>query len=143
MSGGSTETGTGTLLVGRRDELAELRAGLDDAQGGRGRLLLLAGEAGIGKTRLLEALVEAAEPTEVRAVWGRCRDARAAPSFWPWVQVLRACVGELPDDTLARHAGRGAADLAVLVPSSLGACLAPCLPFRRGRRTPADVSSIP
>ena len=41
-------------FVGRERELAELRAGLDDVGSGHGRLFLLSGEPGIGKTRLAE-----------------------------------------------------------------------------------------
>ncbi|HEX2272662.1 MAG TPA: AAA family ATPase [Acidimicrobiales bacterium] len=116
MSGGPAPPGTGPLFLGRRDELAELRAGLDDIASSRGRAFLLAGEGGIGKSRLLDALVAEVEPTEVRAVVGRCWQPRAAPPLWPWVQVLRACTAELADDALERHLGPGAADVAVLVP---------------------------
>ena len=106
----------GCNFLGRRDELAELRAGLDDVASGRGRAFLVAGEAGVGKTRLVEALVQDVELTEVQAVVGRCWQPRAAPPFWPWAQVLDACVAGLPDDALEHHLGPGAADVAVLVP---------------------------
>ena len=43
-------------FVGRERELAELRAGLDEVSAGRGRLFLLSGEPGIGKTRLAEEI---------------------------------------------------------------------------------------
>ena len=44
------------MFVGRQREMAELRAALDDALGGRGRLVMLAGEPGIGKTRTAQEL---------------------------------------------------------------------------------------
>ena len=44
------------VFVGRHHELVELRAGLEDAATGRGRFFLVVGEAGIGKTRLVEEL---------------------------------------------------------------------------------------
>ncbi|MDQ4132894.1 MAG: AAA family ATPase [Actinomycetota bacterium] len=116
MPSGFGRTGTEGVLLGRREELAELRAGLDDVCGGRSRLFLLAGEGGIGKTALLQALIEEAHPTEVRAVWGGCREARGSPPFWPWVQVLSTCVRDAPRDALERYAGPAAPDLAVLVP---------------------------
>jgi predicted ATPase len=47
----------GRLFVGRERELEELSSGLADARAGRGRLFLLVGEAGIGKTRLADELV--------------------------------------------------------------------------------------
>ena len=43
--------GIGRVFVGRQREMAELRAALDDAMAGHGRLVMLAGEPGIGKTR--------------------------------------------------------------------------------------------
>src|SRR5256884_1043994 len=51
---------TEAVFVGRHDELVELRAGLEDAVTGRGRFFLVVGEAGIGKTRLVEELAREA-----------------------------------------------------------------------------------
>ena len=45
-------------FVGRESEMAELSAALDDAHSGRGRIVMLAGEPGIGKTRTAEAFTE-------------------------------------------------------------------------------------
>ncbi|TMA33954.1 MAG: hypothetical protein E6J87_08540 [Deltaproteobacteria bacterium] len=52
----STQPADRRVFVGRRRELAELRAGLDNVERGRGRFFLVVGEAGIGKTRLVEEL---------------------------------------------------------------------------------------
>jgi DNA-binding SARP family transcriptional activator len=59
-------------FVGRKAELAELLHGLEDALAGRGRLLLLAGEPGIGKTRLTEELAARARSRGARVLVGRC-----------------------------------------------------------------------
>ncbi|MDN5934016.1 MAG: AAA family ATPase [Pseudonocardia sp.] len=75
-------------LPGRDRELAALRAWLAAAVAGHGRLALVAGEAGIGKTRLAQELARSAP--DVPAVWGHCVDTDGAPPFWPWLQVLRA-----------------------------------------------------
>lgn len=75
-------------LPGRDRELAALRAWLAAAVAGQGRLVLLVGEAGIGKTRLAQELARSAP--DVPAVWGHCVDTDGAPPFWPWQQVLRA-----------------------------------------------------
>jgi DNA-binding SARP family transcriptional activator len=82
------------VFVGRELELAELVAGLDDAFGGRGRLLLLAGEPGIGKSRLADELAAQARARGGRVLFGRCWEAGGAPSFWPWTQALRAYARE-------------------------------------------------
>jgi DNA-binding SARP family transcriptional activator len=65
-------------FVGRAAELAELTSGLEDAFAGRGRLFLLGGEPGIGKSRLAEELVAAAAARGARVLVGRCWEAGGA-----------------------------------------------------------------
>ncbi len=77
------------LFVGRTAELAHLDAGLEDALGGRGRVFLITGDAGIGKSRLAREVAERAGSRGTAALWGRCWESGGAPSFWPWVQALR------------------------------------------------------
>jgi DNA-binding CsgD family transcriptional regulator/tetratricopeptide (TPR) repeat protein len=105
-----------TTFVGREAELVILRAGLADALAGRGRIALVAGEPGIGKTRLAEELAAAAERQGAQAIWGRCYEGQGAPAFWPWVQILRAAVRGRDPETLRAELGPGAAHLAALVP---------------------------
>ncbi len=59
-------------FVGRRQELAELKVALDDAMSGQGRLVMLAGEPGIGKTRTARELASYAESRGAQVLWGRC-----------------------------------------------------------------------
>ena len=82
----------GKLFVGREWELDQLHRGLTAAQEGRGQLLLVGGEAGIGKTRLVGELAELAESAGVRVLWGRCWEGEEAPAFWPWTQIFRNLV---------------------------------------------------
>jgi DNA-binding SARP family transcriptional activator len=107
--------GRGTF-VGRERELAELVGGLDDALAGRGRVFLLAGEPGIGKSRLAEELTADARARGARVLVGRCWEAGGAPAYWPWVEVLRAYVREAEPEPLRAQLGDGAADLAQLLP---------------------------
>jgi len=64
----SLSTGAGSSLFGRTAEQTVLRAGLDAARAGRGRLVFVAGEAGIGKTALVTALARDAEQEGARVL---------------------------------------------------------------------------
>jgi hypothetical protein len=57
-------------LIGRSDVLAQLRRAVGDAGGGRGRLVLLTGEAGIGKTSVAAQAAADADGHGARVVWG-------------------------------------------------------------------------
>src|SRR5215468_4661817 len=95
-------------LVGRDGELGELLAGLDDVVSGSGRLYLLAGDPGIGKSRLADEVAARARDRGVKVAWGRCWEAGGAPAYWPWVQSLRACVRGLGSEELRSQLGAGA-----------------------------------
>ena len=103
-------------FVGRVFELAELMAGLDDAFAGHGRLFLVVGEPGIGKSRLAEEVMRHARARGARVLVGRCWEAGGAPAYWPWVQALRAAVRDTDSAALLAHLGAGAAQLAQIVP---------------------------
>lgn len=90
-------------LVGREGEVALLRAMLTEVTAGEVRFALLEGEAGIGKTRLLEEAASLASASGARAVWGRCADGEVAPAYWPWLEALRTLhvngvLGSLPPE---------------------------------------------
>lgn len=89
------------LLVGRDEELTVLEQALAEAAGGGHRVVLVEGEPGAGKTRLLEEASTAAAERGLTVVWGRCLDGGVAPAMWPWVQA----VGQLLDrlDPTARE----------------------------------------
>src|SRR2546426_8208808 len=113
---------TEAVFVGRHHELVELRAGLEDAVGGRGRSFLVVGEAGIGKTRLVEELAREAAERGPLVLWGRCWEGEGAPPYWPWIQVIRAYLRIAHSEGLPRVAGgAGAPYLAQLVPELGGA----------------------
>src|SRR6266700_4956730 len=97
----------GKPFVGRARDLAELRAALDEAVAGNGSLVLVAGEPGIGKTRLAEQVAAEAASRGVVALWGRAWEGGGAPPFWPWVQVFRQLFRQ------AAHSGAQAGGLGV------------------------------
>jgi tetratricopeptide (TPR) repeat protein len=103
-------------LLGRSRELADLRSALAQSAAGRGALVLLAGEPGIGKTRLASALADLASVEGHRVAWARGWDGGGAPAFWPWVQVVRAVAGDRADDELRADLGAGARWVAQLAP---------------------------
>ncbi len=86
----------GRPFVGRERELATLHAALERALGGAGQVVLVAGEPGIGKTRLADELSATARAAGVAVLWGRSWEGGGAPAFWPWVQILRAWVRDDP-----------------------------------------------
>jgi DNA-binding SARP family transcriptional activator len=103
-------------LVGRDDQLAALDAILADARGGHGRVALVAGEPGIGKTRLAEEAVRRAAAAGMQVAWGRCHEGDGAPALWPWAQVVRQLAAELGPGQLAAMLGPSAAWLGQLMP---------------------------
>jgi DNA-binding CsgD family transcriptional regulator/tetratricopeptide (TPR) repeat protein len=62
---------------------------MDEAQTGRGGVVAICGEPGIGKTRLARAAADAASARGFMTVWGRCHEGQYVPPFWPWKQVMR------------------------------------------------------
>jgi class 3 adenylate cyclase len=79
-------------LVGREAEAARLRRAADDLLAGRGQSLLLIGEAGIGKSRLLGELRDNLGPG-VTWLEGDCRSYGAVGLYQPFVEMIRAWLG--------------------------------------------------
>ena len=77
------------MLVGRRLVIGALCSAVDAASGGAGGVVLLAGEAGMGKTALASEAVAYAKAQGAATVWGTCWEGDGAPGFWPWIQVVR------------------------------------------------------
>ena len=80
-------------LVGRRAETALIDDGLARVVQGHGGTLLLSGEPGIGKTRLVQYATERARARGVQVALGRCWEVGGAPPGWPWVEAMRSRLG--------------------------------------------------
>ncbi len=79
------------LFIGREAQRAFLGERIDEARDGRGGAVLVLGDAGLGKSALLEQLASpSAREGTLQVVWGRAWEAGGAPPFWPWTQALRA-----------------------------------------------------
>src|SRR5262249_37692198 len=100
----------------RERERARLEAALGEAIGGRGRLCLVAGEPGIGKTRLAECVATSAAGRGATVIWGRCWEGGGAPAVWPGGPGLRALLPQVDVGTLADWLGAGAPYVAQVVP---------------------------
>ena len=107
-------------FVGRASELGQLVAGLDDALTGQGRLVLIGGEPGIGKSRLADELGARARARDALVLVGRCWEAGGAPAYWPWTQSLRSYVRDADTATLRSQLEVGAVEVARLVPELRG-----------------------
>jgi predicted ATPase/DNA-binding winged helix-turn-helix (wHTH) protein len=83
-------------LIGRDACMLQLQHRLDGAIAGRGSTMTIAGEGGVGKTRLLDEVAAVARAHDVQVLRGRAFDGEGAPRFWPWAQVLRGYVDDAP-----------------------------------------------
>ncbi|MEO7851130.1 MAG: AAA family ATPase, partial [Rubrivivax sp.] len=104
------------LFVGRKPELAQLTKALQGARKGFGRVVLLAGSGGMGKTRLTQQLALQAEQGGTPVLWGRCLEEAGAPAYWPWRQLIRSYLRSGADPDPAQTFGSGLADIAGIVP---------------------------
>jgi predicted ATPase len=84
-----------TPFVGRNEELEQIRRCFMEACSGRPRLALIAGEAGMGKTCLLNRLRPELERGSI-VLSGRCYEDTSMP-YVPWVEALRSCLEQKPD----------------------------------------------
>ncbi len=102
-------------FVGRREELDQLRHALEEAFSGRGGVALIAGEPGIGKTRLAQEFAVYARLKGAQVLTGRCDEGGAALPYRPFVEALRHYVRRRPDTEVRSELGTGAPEIAALV----------------------------
>jgi DNA-binding SARP family transcriptional activator len=103
-------------LAGRARELSQLQQAWNDAAAGRPALLLVCGEAGIGKTRLVDELARIATATGGTVVAARCYETERSLFLQPFVDAIAATVRAAPPAMLRDLAGDNAAVLSRLVP---------------------------
>ena len=102
-------------LVGRAQESATLRDWWTSMDGGAGRLLLVDGDPGIGKTRLVAELARAVEADGALVLWGRCDEDPVAP-FQPFAEALGHYFQSLSADRISRMPDWQLTELSRLVP---------------------------
>lgn len=94
--------------MGRTEEMADLSRAMDQTAAGRGRLVLVSGEAGIGKTRLCEELATKAVEAGSRVAWSASWEGGDMPPLWPWRQLL----DQLGNPTMVHAYAEGAPEVA-------------------------------
>ena len=106
-----------TPLVGRREPLARLQAELRRARAGESPIVLVTGEGGIGKTRLIAEVANAAGDFAV--LYGRCDEDQLFP-FGPWIEMLGGALARVADAELPALLGAEGPELARLLPELRG-----------------------
>ncbi|MFJ8105875.1 ATP-binding protein [Streptomyces sp. NPDC096132] len=92
----TTGASTADCLVGRAEELAVVRHAVESALAGSTGLVLVEGEPGVGKTRLLEEAGAEANRRGALVVRGHCLPGDGTPSMWPWAQVINVLLDDVP-----------------------------------------------
>jgi len=80
--------GATAAFVGRERELAELHAAFDRVLAKRAGAIFVAGEPGVGKSRLVEEFARAARARGAETLWGAAHEGEGGPAFWPWTRML-------------------------------------------------------
>jgi class 3 adenylate cyclase/tetratricopeptide (TPR) repeat protein len=106
-----------TAFVERDAERARLRRLVDDTLLGRGRLALVAGEAGVGKSRLVAEIGDEAQARGMRVLTGHCVEMSGAPPYLPYVEIIEQAIS-IPRSSLElwRALGDVAAEIARIAP---------------------------
>ena len=103
-------------LIGRDQERAELLRVLEAALAGRGSLVLIGGEPGIGKTHLTRAVLAEAARRGCFTVAGHCYDMEGAPPYVPFLEMLEYCARVAPRESFRYSIGDAAPEIAKLMP---------------------------
>jgi class 3 adenylate cyclase/tetratricopeptide (TPR) repeat protein len=111
-----TPQGREEVFVERAKELAVLRSHLTEALDGRGSLVLVGGEPGVGKTTLVRQLIRDAEARGALALFGRCYEFEGALPYSPFIEMLEHALSVMPPELVREDMGDDAAEVARMVP---------------------------
>ena len=115
-------------FVGRAAELAVLEEALTSGGDTRGAVVLVSGEPGIGKTRLVQEAAARAAGGGCVVAWGRCEEGDVAPPFWPWVQAIRSIIANGDAGAVRAALAPDGSEIGQLVPEVEGLVELPALP---------------
>jgi adenylate cyclase len=103
-------------LIGRDAELAQILQGIEKAVAGRGAFVVLAGDPGIGKSRLAGEALAAAQRRGCLTLVGRCYEEGNIAPLIPYVEMLEESARLVPAPAFREAVGRSAPELARLLP---------------------------
>ena len=103
-------------FIGRGPELQALLRALPVRGGHAGRLVAVAGDAGMGKTRLIGEVADRAREKGRIVCWSQTIEDSGAPPYLPWTLALRSCASQLDGESLRQDLGTGARDVADILP---------------------------
>ena len=115
-AGDPTSSRNSRPIAGREPELDRLGDLLDRAMAGRGALVTVVGEPGVGKTRLTEELLERAASVSCVTLVGHCYEAEGASPYSPWIEILERTALMSKPDALRELLGEGAPEIARVFP---------------------------
>jgi DNA-binding CsgD family transcriptional regulator/tetratricopeptide (TPR) repeat protein len=105
-----------TPFVGRERELSLLRQAHFAMMHGSAQFVLLAGEPGIGKTRLIDEFLQSLDPTTSRILMAHCIDWQGSPAYWPWTGLFRDLLAYIGEPALLEYSGENRDRFAMLLP---------------------------
>jgi tetratricopeptide (TPR) repeat protein len=105
-----------TPFVARKAEQAELRRALDQMLVGQGGIVLIGGEPGVGKTRLVRELQNEAHQRGCMTLTGHCYEMEGTPPFMPFVEYMEEAARLVPQ-AFREALGEVAGEIATIVPS--------------------------
>ena len=103
-------------FVGRRSELAQILGHAEQARSNQGCLVIIDGEPGIGKTRLINEFERRLDRESCKVLWGYSHEELAAPPLFAWTSVLRAAISQCPEAITNAMIDPWQKELAILVP---------------------------
>lgn len=116
-----SRSGQRSVFVGRSLEFSALTEAFNSMLDGSGATVVVSGDAGMGKTTLVEHFAESARKRGAQVHWGRAHEHAGAPPLWPWVQIFRSLSESgVIDKELVGSSGADPTDLAGLIPDEDG-----------------------
>ena len=106
-----------TPFVGRAQERTRLLQAVERTRSGNGTLMLIGGEAGVGKSRLVEEAAAEARRLGLMVLTGRCVDQQGAPPYLPTIEHLEEAARQGTPETFRQALGENAPEIAKLMPA--------------------------